>query len=170
MGSGPFTTRPTFTDVFQLPRSVLRGTWRTCSVSPFHDFSSANGMGQAIVRDCRPSGPTRSGSAVAWWNRSDPTRHLAFIQGGARRTSSRRWARQWYQSGPPWSWPLYATTHPGERPTIRVRELAKTLRASQNLAVIFVQAEHGFGTWDKPMISEPQPPASPHLIAFLASA
>src|SRR5687767_6664944 len=47
------------------------------------------------------------------------------------RRRSRRWKRQWYQSGPPWTWPLYAAAKPGERPTVRVRELAKTLRASQ---------------------------------------
>jgi hypothetical protein len=47
------------------------------------------------------------------------------------RRRSRRWTRQWYQSGPPWSSPLYAAVKPGERPTIRVRELAHILRASQ---------------------------------------
>ena len=48
-----------------------------------------------------------------------------------QRRRSRRWTRQWYQSGPPWSSPLYAAAKPGERPTIRVRELAHILRASQ---------------------------------------
>lgn len=47
------------------------------------------------------------------------------------RRRSRRWTRQWYQSGPPWTWPLYAAPKAGERPTIRVRELAHILRASQ---------------------------------------
>ena len=48
------------------------------------------------------------------------------------RRRSRRWTRQWYQSGPPWTWPLYAAPKAEERPTIRVRELARILRASQN--------------------------------------
>ena len=59
------------------------------------------------------------------------------------RRRSRRWQRQWYQSGPPWSWPLYAAAKAGERPTIRVRQLAQILRASQKALAKLAMSHDG---------------------------
>jgi hypothetical protein len=127
-------SRATFTDLNQLTRVCLARDMADllglslprffqCQRNGPSDFAQLPPMGDGTLRF--------SGRLVeSFLIRPDIWRHYKEALEEHRRRS-RRWTRQWYQSGPPWTWPLYAAPKGGEGPTIRVRELAHILRASQ---------------------------------------